>query len=329
MKKALVTGIKGQDGAFLSRLLLGKGYRVFGIDLPESNSRNLRFLNLENSIVFVQANLLDLSNIIRVIERIEPDEIYNLAAQSSVGLSFDQPIGTLELNIFSVAHLLEAIRIVNPKIKFYQASSSEMFGRVPRESMPVNEESVFHPVSPYGISKCTAHWITVNYREAYGLSGVCGILFNHESALRGEGFVTKKIVNTAVRIKMGLADSLSLGNTDISRDWGYAPHYVEAMWLMLQQEKPDDYVICSGQTHSLGDFAGKVFGKLELDFEKFVRVDERLIRPVDLETISGDNSKARQNLGWNYTLNLDDLVGLLIEDEMSYLSWESSNAPDM
>ncbi|MDR2017474.1 MAG: GDP-mannose 4,6-dehydratase [Syntrophobacterales bacterium] len=329
MKRALITGIKGQDGVYLSRLLLGKGYQVFGIDLSESNSKNLLFLNLEDSIVFVQANLLDMSNMIRVIERIEPDEIYNLAAQSSVGLSFEQIIGTLELNIFSVTHLLEAIRIVNPKIKFYQASSSEMFGRVQKESLPVNEESVFHPVSPYGISKCTAHWVTVNYREAYNLFAVCGILFNHESVLRGDGFVTKKIVNTAVRIKMGLADSLNLGNTGISRDWGYAPQYVEAMWLMLQQEKPDDYVICSGQPHSLTDFAGKVFGKLGLDFERFVTIDERLIRPVDLETISGDNSKAKRVLGWNYTLQFDDLIDLLIRDEISYLKWESSNSPDL
>jgi len=329
MKKALITGIKGQDGAYLSQLLLGKGYRVYGIDLTESKNRNLRFLNLDGSVTFVQANLLDLSNMIRVIERTQPDEIYNLAAQSSVGLSFDQPIGTLELNIFSVAHLLEAIRIVNPKIKFYQASSSEMYGRVPVELMPVNEESVFHPVSPYGISKCTAHWITVNYREAYGLFGVCGVLFNHESVLRGDGFVTRKIVNTAVRIKMGLADSLSLGNINVSRDWGYAPRYVEAMWLMLQQPKPDDYLVCSGETHSLGEFARKVFEKLDLDYERFVKIDERLIRPVDLETISGDNSKARRDLGWSYTLTLDDLIALLIEDETAYLKWESSGGPDV
>ena len=330
MKKALVTGINGQDGAYVSQLLLGKGYRVHGIDLPESDSAHLRFLNLEGAIRFEQANLLDLSNMIRVIERVEPDEIYNLAAQSSVRVSFDQPIGTLELNIFSVANLLEAIRIVNPRIKFYQASSSEMFGNVGEGNLPVNERTVFHPVSPYGISKCTAHWVTVNYREAYGLYAVCGILFNHESALRGENYVTKKVLDTAIRIKRGLASRLHLGNIGVSRDWGYAPRYVEAMWLMLQQEKPEDYVICSGETHSLKEFVMKVFERLDLDFERFVEIDQGLNRPMDLEFMRGDNSKAQEVLGWSYTMSFDDLIGKLVEDAMAYMEWASGsmNCPE-
>ena len=326
MKKALVTGINGQDGAYLSQLLLGKGYRVYGIDLPESDSAHLRFLNLEGSIRFERANLLDLSNMIRVIERVEPDEIYNLAAQSSVSVSFDQPIGTLELNIFSVANLLEAIRIVNPRIKFYQASSSEMFGNVVQENLPVNEQTVFHPVSPYAISKCTAHWVTVNYREAYGLYAVCGILFNHESALRGENYVTKKVLGTAVRIKKGLAATLRLGNIGVWRDWGYAPRYVEAMWLMLQQEKPEDYVICSGETHSLKEFVMKVFERLDLDFGRFVEIDQDLNRPIDLEFMRGDNEKAQRALGWTYTISFDQLIEKLVDDEMRYAEWMQGNA---
>jgi GDPmannose 4,6-dehydratase len=325
MKKALVTGINGQDGAYVSQLLLGKGYQVHGIDLPESDSAHLRFLGVEGAIRFEQANLLDLSNMIRVIERVEPDEIYNLAAQSSVRVSFDQPLGTLELNIFSVANLLEAIRIVNPRVKFYQASSSEMFGNVAGGHLPVNEQTVFHPVSPYGISKCTAHWVTVNYREAYGLHAVCGILFNHESAVRGENYVTKKVLGTAVRIKRGLAATLRLGNIGVCRDWGYAPRYVEAMWLMLQQEKPEDYVICSGETHSLREFVMKVFERLDLDFGRYVDTDPDLNRPIDLEFMRGDNSKAQKALGWAYTMSFDQLIDKLVEDEMSYMEWTSGN----
>ncbi|NUN22748.1 MAG: GDP-mannose 4,6-dehydratase [Candidatus Jettenia caeni] len=320
MKTAIITGITGQDGAYLSGFLLNKNYKVIGIVRNASvvNAKNLKYLGVYDKIVLIEANLLDLSNIIRILDKNKPDEFYNLAAQSSVSLSFEQPIGTLEFNIVSVANILEAVKIVNPEIKFYQASSSEMFGNVRKENLPVNESFVFHPVSPYGISKAAAHWITVNYREAYGMFSACGILFNHESILRGKNFVTKKILNTAVKIRMGEAEKLHLGNLKIYRDWGYAPKYVEAMWLMLQQESPKDYIICSGEAHSLEEFVQKVFEKLDLELEKFVTIDKNLYRPVDLEIIYGDNSEARGKLGWNYDMSFDQLMNRLIEDEIQY-----------
>lgn len=313
----------------MTKFLKEKGYDVIGVtrDVSKSNLKHLKYLGLDNRITIVEANLLDLSNVIRIIVKHEPDEVYNLAAQSSVGLSFDQPIGTLEFNIISVANLLEAIRIVQPKIKFYQASSSEMFGNVGKENLPVNENVVFHPVSPYGISKATAHWITVNYREAYGLFAVCGVLFNHESALRGKNFVTKNILNTAVRISRGLASRISLGNLKVYRDWGYAPEYVEAMWLMLEQEKPDDYIICSGECHSLEEFAKEVFKRLNLDFDRFVDIDKSHCRPLDLEIIYGDSSKAKKLLGWKYSMTFEELIDKLVNDEIKYVNWESKEAP--
>lgn len=327
MKTAIITGITGQDGAYLASYLLNKHYNVIGVvrNASVANVKNLKYLGVYDKTILIEANLLDLSNIVRILEKNRPDEFYNLAAQSSVSLSFEQPIGTLEFNIVSVVNILEAIKIVNPKIKFYQASSSEMFGNVRKENLPVNESFIFHPVSPYGISKAAAHWITVNYREAYGIFSVCGILFNHESVLRGNNFVTKKILNTAVKISMGKSEKLSLGNLKINRDWGYAPKYVDAMWLMLQQELPKDYIICSGEAHSLEEFVQKVFGKLDLELEKFVTVDKNLYRPVDLEIIYGDNSEAREKLGWNYDLSFDQLMNKLIEDEIRYVKLEIDN----
>lgn len=327
MKTAIITGITGQDGAYLASYLLNKHYNVIGVvrNASVANVKNLKYLGVYDKIILIEANLLDLSNIIRILDKNKPDEFYNLAAQSSVSLSFEQPIGTLEFNIVSVANILEAIKIVNPKIKFYQASSSEMFGNVRKENLPVNESFVFHPVSPYGISKAAAHWITVNYREAYGVFSACGILFNHESVLRGNHFVTKKILNTAVKISMGEAEKLNLGNLKICRDWGYAPKYVEAMWLMLQQESPKDYIICSGEAHSLEELVQKVFGKLDLELEKFVTIDKNLYRPVDLEIIYGDNSEARETLGWNHDMSFDQLINKLIEDEIQYVQLEIDN----
>lgn len=327
MKTAIITGITGQDGAYLASYLLNKHYNVIGVvrNASVANVKNLKYLGVYDKIILIEANLLDLSNIIRILDKNKPDEFYNLAAQSSVSLSFEQPIGTLEFNIVSVANILEAIKIVNPKIKFYQASSSEMFGNVRKENLPVNESFVFHPVSPYGISKAAAHWITVNYREAYGVFSACGILFNHESVLRGNHFVTKKILNTAVKISMGEAEKLNLGNLKICRDWGYAPKYVEAMWLMLQQESPKDYIICSGEAHSLEELVQKVFGKLDLELEKFVTIDKNLYRPVDLEIIYGDNSEAREKLGWNHDMSFDQLINKLIEDEIQYVKLEIDN----
>jgi GDPmannose 4,6-dehydratase len=325
MKKAIITGVKGQDGALLSKLMLSKGYTIYGCDLPGANERNLRYLDIDKSVQYIDVDLLDLSNVIRMIERYEPDEIYNLAAQSSVGLSFDQPIGTIELNIISVANLLEAIKILKVKTKFYQASSSEMFGNVRRENLPIKEDHAFHPASPYGISKAASHWLTVNYRESYHIFAVSGILFNHESALRGRQFVTKKIINTAVKISMGLADELYLGNMNIYRDWGYAPYYVEAMWLMLQQNDPSDYIICSGEAHSLQEYAEGVFSLLNLDFEKYVRIDKNLYRPMDMDIIYGNSDKAKDKLKWHYNMKFTELISNLVAEERRLIEWEMRN----
>ena len=327
MKTAIITGITGQDGAYLAKYLLNKKYKIIGItrDTSELNIKNLRYLGIEGKLTLVKANLSDLSNIIRIIEKTSPQEIYNLAAQSSVGLSFDQPIGTMEFNIISTINQLEAIRIVNPKIKFYEASSSEMYGRVNNSELPIIENTVIHPVSPYAISKAAAHWATINYREAYGIFAVCGILFNHESVLRGENFVTKKIVNSAIKISLGLKKKLALGNLNISRDWGYAPEYVKMMWLMLQKDIPEDYIICSGEVFTLTDFVKGIFARLNLDYKKYVEIDETLFRPVELKMIYGDNTKAKKELGWKYSINFNKLLDLLIEEEKKYVNWELKN----
>jgi GDPmannose 4,6-dehydratase len=282
-------------------------------------------LDIDKKINFIKIDLLNLSKIIRIIEKNKIDEIYNLAAQSSVGLSFNQPIETLEFNIIGTAKLLEAMRITNPKIKYYQASSSEMFGNVKKKNLPINENFLLRPISPYGISKAASHWITVNYREAHRLFAVCGISFNHESVLRNKNFVTKKIINTAVKISLGLADELRLGNIKVYRDWGYAPKYVEAMWLMLQQDSPNDYIISSGEVHSLEEFVIKVFEKLNLNVNKFVKIDKSLYRPIDLEINYGDNTKARNDLKWNYNISFEQLIGKLVEDEVQYINWEIDN----
>jgi len=327
MKTAMITGITGQDGAYLAKFLLNKGYNIIGLirDNLGVNIKNLKYLYIDDKINFIKIDLLSLSNIVKIIEKNKIDEIYNLAAQSSVGLSFNQPIETLEFNIVSTAKLLEAIRITNPKIKFYQASSSEMFGNVKKENLPINENFLLHPISPYGVSKAASHWITVNYREAHNLFAVCGISFNHESVLRNKNFVTKKIINTAVKISLGLADELRLGNIKVYRDWGYAPKYVKAMWLMLQQDNPDDYIISSGEVHSLEEFVVKVFEKLNLNVDKFVKIDESLYRPNDLEINYGDNAKARNNLKWNYNISFEQLIGKLVKDEIEFIKREFKN----
>ena len=327
MKNAIITGITGQDGAYLANFLLDKGYSIIGLVRNNSgiNMKNLKYLDIDDKINFIKVDLLNLSNIVRIIEKNEIDEIYNLAAQSSVGLSFNHPIETLEFNIVSTAKLLEAIRITNPKIKYYQASSSEMFGNVKKENLPINENFLLRPVSPYGISKAASHWITINYRRSYNLFAVCGISFNHESVLRNKNFVTKKIINTAVKISLGLADELRLGNIKVYRDWGYAPKYVEAMWLMLQQDNPDDYIISTGEVHSLEEFVVKVFEKLNLNVDKFVKIDESLYRPNDLEINYGDNSKAKNKLNWNYDMSFDQLICKLVGDEIEFVKRELKN----
>lgn len=325
MKKALITGITGQDGAYLSKLLLDKGYEVKGIVRDESDTINLRYLGIESDVELLKADLLDLTKLKRILADHQPDEIYNLAAQSSVGLSFGQPIETLEFNIISTANLLEAIRSVRPEARFYNASSSEMYGKIKPENLPVTEETVLHPVSPYSISKASAHWITINYREAYDLYSVCGILFNHESALRGKNFVTKKILEGALRISKGLTDKITLGNLNISRDWGYAPEYIKAMWSMLQQNTPDDYIICSGEANTLEDFTKTVFEKTGVDYDTHVEFSRELYRPVDLEIIYGNNTKAKKNLKWDYNITFSELIDKLVEDERKFFEWRESN----
>jgi GDPmannose 4,6-dehydratase len=327
MKTALITGITGQDGAYLSKYLINKNYKVIGItrNVQSGNLNGLSFLEVINDVELVEANVFDLSNIIRLLEKFKPDEFYNLAAQSSVGLSFEQPIGTLEYNIISVANILEAIRIVNKDIKVYQSSSSEMYGNVDKNKLPIDENFIIHPASPYAISKAAAHWICVNYREAYNLFISSGLLFNHESVLRRQNFVTKKIISSAVKIKNKQLDSLKVGNTSIMRDWGYAPEYIKVMWKMLNVPKPNDYIICTGEAHTLQEFIEKVFVKLGLEPKKYVKFDKALYRPVELETIYGNPKKAQTELKWKYSLSFDNLIDKLIEDELKYQEWWMSN----
>lgn len=314
MKTAIITGITGQDGAYLSRLLLEKGYQVIGLtrSYNSANTQKLAYLGIKNDIILKECDLLDISSIINIISKHEPAEIYNLAAQSSVKTSFDQPIRTIHFNSLSVLNLLESIRTVAKDIKFYQASSSEMFGKV--ENLPVTEKTVIHPLSPYAISKACAHWSTINYREAYGLFACCGILFNHESYLRSDNFFIKKVIRESLNIKNGKQDVLQVGNIDIKRDFGYSPAYVEAIHLILQQDTPNDFIISSGTSTSLREIIYYIFDKLGISRDKLV-IDEKLFRPADIEDIYGDNSKAREILGWNYNLSMNNLLDLLIEEE--------------
>lgn len=328
MKIAVISGITGQDGALLAAFLLKKEYVIVGLipaDRPSDLFR-LEYLAIRNKIRFIEIDLLDGEAITKMLEEINPDEFYNLAAISSVGLSFKQPLLTFDFNTRSVMNILESIRQVSSKTRFYHASSSEMFGNVGETSLPIKESFLFHPASPYGISKASAHWLTVNYREAFKLKACCGILFNHESALRPPHFVIKKIIRTAVQIKSGVSTELSLGNINVVRDWGYAPRYVEAMWLMLQQDKLADYLICSGIPVSLKDFVEKVFNKLGLDAARHVSIDDSLLRSLDLNIIYGDNSKAKNELGWQYNLTTDDLLHHLINDEIEFMKWENKAA---
>jgi len=314
IKTALITGITGQDGAYLSELLLKKGYKVVGILRCNSNSNThkLDYLGITEDIIFDECNFLDIDNINSVLNKYKPDEIYNLGAQSSVSKSFDKAIETLNFNILSVANLLECIKTTNKSIKFYQASSSEMFGSI--NELPLNENSVLHPVSPYGTSKASAHWITVNYRESFGLFTTSGILFNHESVLRGENFIVRKIIKTALEIKDGKKDVLEVGNIDIKRDFGYAPKYVEAIYLMMQHDKADDYVISSGVSLSIREIIHYIFDKLEISRDKII-INEDFFRPNEIGNIYGDSSKARLKLGWIYNMSFFDVLDILINEE--------------
>lgn len=315
-KKALITGITGQDGAYLSKFLLEKGYHVYGAYRRTSivNFDRIERLGIRNQIELISMDLTDQGNIIRLLQKIQPDEVYNLAAQSFVAVSFEQPVTTGEITGLGVTNLLEAIKMVNPKIKFYQASTSEMFGKV--QAVPQNEKTPFYPRSPYAVAKLYGHWMTINYRESYGMFACSGILFNHESPLRGLEFVTRKITNTVAKIKLGLEKELRLGNLEAKRDWGYAPEFVEAMWLMLQQGKPDEYVIATGETHSVKEFVEEAFYHVGLDWHDYVVVDPSFYRPAEVDLLVGDSTKARQKLGWQRKTTFKDLVKLMVEADI-------------
>jgi len=315
--RALITGITGQDGSYLADLLLEKGYEVYGMVRRSSVEKLDRIEHIRNRVKFVQADLLDQLSIISAIREADPDEVYNLAAMSFVPTSWSQPVLTGEFTAIGVTRMLEAIRLVNKNIKFYQASSSEMFGKVRQN--PQNENTPFHPRSPYGVAKVYGHYITVNYRESYGIFAASGILFNHESPRRGLEFVTKKVTNAVAKIKLELAESLYLGNLDAKRDWGYAKDYVEAMWLMLQQGSPDDYVISTGETHSVKEWVEASFSCLDLDWEKYVKMDEKLLRPAEVDLLIGDSTKARDKLGWKPQVNFEGLVKLMVEHDYNEL----------
>ncbi len=319
-KKALITGITGQDGSYLADLLLEKGYEVTGMVRRSSMEKFDRIDHIKDRIGIRQADLLDQYSISKIIEQVQPEEVYNLAAMSFVPTSWDQPVLTAEFTAIGVTRMLEAIRAVNPRIRFYQASSSEMFGKV--KEIPQNETTPFHPRSPYGVAKVYGHWITVNYRESYGIFGVSGILFNHESPRRGIEFVTRKVTHTAAKIKLGLAKELHLGNLEAKRDWGYARDYVEAMWLMLQQEHPDDYVIASGETHSVQELVEIAFSHLGLDYRNFVVLDKKFIRPAEVDLLCGDAGKARRILGWQPKVRFAELIQMMVDADMALLRKE-------
>ena len=324
MTKALITGITGQDGSYLAELLLSKGYEVHGTIRRASSFNTARIDHLYTDphingvrLFLHYGDIADSTNLIKLLYRIQPDEIYHLAAQSHVRVSFDIPEYTGDVTGLGTIRILEAIRETGLKSKFYQASSSEMFGKV-RET-PQSELTPFYPRSPYGAAKVYAYWATVNYREAYGMFAANGILFNHESPRRGETFVTRKITRAVARIKANLQDKLYLGNLDAKRDWGYAPDYVEAMWLMLQQDKPDDYVIATGETHSVREFLTEAFSYADLDWQDYVVMDPKYLRPAEVELLVGDASKARKTLGWEPKVTFRDLVRLMVDADMSLL----------
>lgn len=323
MKKALITGITGQDGSYLADFLLSKGYAVFGLERRSSQKdrKNIsHLLSARRGIELVSGDLLDEASLVHALQDVRPDEVYNLAAQSFVAESWKQPVYTGEVTGLGAVRLLEAIRQVDPSIKFYQASSSEMFGKV--TETPQNEKTVFYPRSPYGVAKLYAHWITVNYRESYKLFTVSGILFNHESPRRGIEFVTRKITHTAARIKLGMAQELRLGNLNAKRDWGFAGDYVEAMWLMLQQKTPKDYVIATGETHSVREFVAETFERLHLHWKKYVVVDKKFLRPAEVDNLTGDARRARKELGWKPRVSFRELVRMMVDADLALLSKE-------
>ncbi len=317
MKRALITGITGQDGSYLAELLLDKGYKVYGMVRRASTENFERIEHIRDRINIVQADLLDQLSLIELIDEVEPDEVYNFAAQSFVPTSWIQPALTGEFTALGVTKVLEAIKLVNRKIKFYQASSSEMFGKVIES--PQTEKTPFHPRSPYGVAKVYGHFITVNYRESYDMFTVSGILFNHESPRRGLEFVTRKISDGVARIKLGLAKELRLGNLNARRDWGFAGDYVEAIWLMMQRKHPEDFIIASGKAHTVRDFARAAFDHAGLDWKKYVKIDPALIRPAEVNRLLGDSSKARRILGWKPRVDFNGLVSMMVDADIARL----------
>jgi GDPmannose 4,6-dehydratase len=316
-KKALITGITGQDGSYLSELLLEKGYRVYGMVRRASVERFERIEHIKERLTLVQGDLTDQSSLDEAVKTIQPDEVYNLAAQSFVPTSWNQPTLTGEVTGIGATRILESVRKIKPDARFYQASSSEMFGKV--REVPQNELTPFHPRSPYGVAKVYGHFITVNYRESYSLFACSGILFNHESPRRGLEFVTRKITNGVARIKLGLAKELRLGNLDAKRDWGYAGDYVEAMWLMLQQDAAEDYVVATGETHSVQEFVEAAFGHVGLDWKKYVVIDPRFLRPAEVDLLVGDSSKAKKQLGWRQKVSFHELVRMMVDEDVKGL----------
>lgn len=336
MKTALVTGIRGQDGGYLSQLLLEKGYTVVGADRRSGSEGNwrLRELGILDDVKIEYMDLLELTNIIRVLEKVRPDEVYNLAAQSFVATSFEQPMLTSDVNALGVLRILEGLRQVNPDARFYQASTSEMFGQV--QETPQRETTPFYPRSPYGVSKLYSHWMTVNYRESYGMFACSGILFNHESPLRGLEFVTRKITDTVARIKLGLQEIIYLGNLEAKRDWGFAREYVEGMWRMLQQDEPDDYILATGETHSVREFVEAAFAAIGVRLEwkgsgvsekgidsrngkLLVQISPDFYRPADVELLLGDPSKAEKKLGWKASIHFEHLVEIMVQADIERL----------
>ena len=326
MTRALITGVTGQDGAYLAALLLDKGYEVFGLmhrhGTAEAVGERLRFLGCTGTVNLVDGNLVDLSSLIRLLQEVQPDEIYNLAAQSFVRMSWNQPLLTTQVTAIGTANMLEALRIAAPRARYFQAGSSEMFGTSGGSLQ--NEQTAFHPASPYATAKVFAHCLTVNYRQSFGLFACNGIMFNHDSPLRGSDFVMRKITDGAVRISLGLAQELPMGNLDARRDFGHARDYVRAMWLMLQQPSADDYVVATGQATSIRDICRIAFSRLGLDFEQHVRVDPAFLRPVDVAVTLGDASHSRQRLGWQPETTLEEMVGEMVEADLA--RWRARKA---
>jgi len=316
-RRALITGVTGQDGSYLAEFLLDKDYEVFGMVRRSSTVTFERVAHIQDRITLVPGEMLDEVSIINVLRECEPDELYNLAAQSFVQTSFSQPVFTGEATALGVTRVLDAIRFVNPEIRFYQASSSEMFGKV--HESPQTELTPFHPRSPYGVAKVYGHWITVNYRESYGLHASSGILFNHESPRRGLEFVTRKITNAAARIAVGLQREVRLGNLDAQRDWGFAADYVRAMWLMLQQDQPDDFVIATGEAHSVRELCEVAFGRVGLHWEDHVVVDEKFLRPAEVDVLVGDATKAHTKLDWKPEIGFPDLIEMMVDADLATL----------